>query len=72
MNSGDDFRGRVEVTFLKWVSDWGNMAGVVSGDVGGGTFAGETLSSAIRAPLLGSRLFTTSTAGPSNLPRTTM
>jgi hypothetical protein len=35
---------RVEVTFTKWVTDLPNMAGLVSGDVGGGTFAGEVLS----------------------------
>jgi hypothetical protein len=38
------FRGRIEVTFLKWITDFPNMAGVVSGDVGGGTFAGEILN----------------------------
>jgi len=38
----DDGRG-VRVVFTKWVTDWPNMAGVVSGDVGGGTFAGEIL-----------------------------
>src|SRR2546426_473996 len=27
----------------KWVTDWPNMAGLVSGDVGGGLFAGEVL-----------------------------
>jgi hypothetical protein len=43
--AANDFRGRVEVTFLKWIPDFsGSMAGVVSGDVGGGTFAGETLN----------------------------
>ena len=42
--AGDNFRGRVEVTFIKWVTDWPNMAGVVSGDVGGGLFAGEVLN----------------------------
>jgi hypothetical protein len=36
--------GKVEVTFTKWVTDWPNMAGLVSGDVGGGTFAGEVLN----------------------------
>ena len=41
----DKFHGRVEVTFLKWIPDFsGSMAGVVSGDVGGGTFAGEVLN----------------------------
>ena len=44
--AGDNFRGRVEVTFIKWVYDPAgiNMAGVVSGDVGGGTFAAEALN----------------------------
>ena len=41
---GDNFRGRVEVTFIKWITNAPNMAGVVSGDVGGGTFAGLILS----------------------------
>ena len=41
----DRFYGRVELIFLKWVVGAGPlMAGVVSGDVGGGTFAGEILS----------------------------
>jgi hypothetical protein len=40
----DNFRGRVEVTFIKWVTDWPNMAGVVSGDVGGGLFVGLVLN----------------------------
>src|SRR5262247_1010531 len=40
----ENFHGRVEVTFIKWVTDSPNMAGVVSGDVGGGTFAGEVLN----------------------------
>jgi hypothetical protein len=38
----DDGRG-VRVVFTKWVTDWPNMAGLVSGDVGGGTYAGEIL-----------------------------
>ena len=38
----NDGRG-VQVVFTKWVTDWPNMAGLVSGDVGGGTFAGEIL-----------------------------
>ncbi len=44
--SGDKgrFRGRVEVIFTKWITDFPNMAGLVSGDVGGGTFAGEILN----------------------------
>ena len=40
----DTFRGRIEVTFTKWITDYPNMAGVVSGDVGGGLFAGEILN----------------------------
>ena len=40
----DKFRGRIEVTFTKWITDYPNMAGVVSGDVGGGLFAGEILN----------------------------
>jgi hypothetical protein len=37
--------GRVfNVTFTKWVTEWPNMAGVVGGDVGNGTFAGEVLN----------------------------
>ena len=31
-------------TFTKWITDYPNMAGVVGGDVGTGTFAGEVLS----------------------------
>jgi hypothetical protein len=30
-------------TFTKWVTDWPNMAGVVGGAVGGGSFTGEVL-----------------------------
>ena len=37
--------GRVEVIFIKWVTDLPNMAGLVSGDAGGGPFAGEILNS---------------------------
>lgn len=33
----------VEVSFIKWITGWPNMAGVVSGDVGPGTFAGEII-----------------------------
>ena len=40
----DTLRGKIEVTFLKWVIQPGVLAGVVSGDVGGGLFAGEGLS----------------------------
>ena len=40
----DDDRRGIEVVFTKWVTDWPNMEGLVSGDVGGGTFAGEVLN----------------------------
>ena len=40
----DKFRGHVEVIFTKWITDLPNMAGIVSGDVGGGLFAGEILN----------------------------
>jgi hypothetical protein len=44
VREGRDDEGRgVQVVFTKWVTDWPNMAGLVSGDVGGGTFAGEIL-----------------------------
>jgi hypothetical protein len=33
-----------DVTFTKWVTNYPNMVGVVGGDVGAGTFAGEILS----------------------------
>ena len=39
----DDDGRAVRVVFTKWVTDWPNMAGLVSGDVGGGMFAGEIL-----------------------------
>jgi hypothetical protein len=49
----DTFHGRVEVIFLKWVVGAGPlMAGVVSGDVGGGTFAGEILSASQKGNIL--------------------
>lgn len=38
------FHGRVDVTFTKWVTDFPNMAGVVSGDAGAGLFVGEVLN----------------------------
>lgn len=41
---GNDSRRGIEVTFTKWVTDFPNMAGLVSGDVGGGLFAGEILN----------------------------
>jgi len=37
---GHDF----DVSFTKWITSYPNMAGVVGGDVGTGTFAGEILS----------------------------
>src|SRR5262245_8510861 len=40
----DTLRGKIEVTFLKWVTAAGGLAGVVSGDVGGGLFVGEPLN----------------------------
>src|SRR5689334_11105773 len=39
----EEFHGRVEVIFTKWITDFPRMEGLVSGDVGGGTFAGEIL-----------------------------
>jgi hypothetical protein len=30
--------------FTKWLTDWPNMAGLVSGDAGGGLYAGEILA----------------------------
>ena len=45
--AANNFRGRVEVTFLKWITNTPNMAGVVSGDVGGGTFAGLIIISRV-------------------------
>jgi hypothetical protein len=41
--SADGF-GRTPVTFTKWVTSYPNMAGVVGGDVGTGSFAGEILT----------------------------
>ena len=40
----DDGRRGVQVVYTKWVTDFPNMAGLVSGDVGGGQFAGEILN----------------------------
>ena len=37
------YHGRVEVIFTKWVTNFPNMAGVVSGDAGAGLFVGEIL-----------------------------
>lgn len=39
-----EHRRGLEVTFTKWVTDMPNMAGVVSGDAGGGIYAGEILA----------------------------
>jgi hypothetical protein len=41
--SADGF-GRTEVTFTKYVTNFPNMAGVVGGDVGTGTFVGEIIT----------------------------
>jgi hypothetical protein len=35
---------RAENTFTKWIAGYPNMAGVVGGDVGPGTYAGEILT----------------------------
>lgn len=40
----EKFFGTVEVAFTKWVIDYPNMAGLVSGDAGAGLFAGEILN----------------------------
>lgn len=37
------FHGRVEVIFTKWMTNFPNMAGLVSGDAGAGLFVGEVL-----------------------------
>jgi hypothetical protein len=37
-------RRGLEVVFTKWLTDWPNMAGLVSGDAGGGLYAGEILA----------------------------
>jgi hypothetical protein len=46
---GRDHRN-AENTFTKWVTAWPGMAGIVGGDVGGGTFAGEVLSATNPTP----------------------
>ena len=38
-----EHRKGLEVVFTKWLTDWPNMAGLVSGDAGGGIYAGEIL-----------------------------
>jgi hypothetical protein len=40
---GDQDQREAQVTFTKWVTSWPNMAGVVGGDVGDGSFTGEVL-----------------------------
>ena len=40
-NSGN---AEPDVIFTKWVTDYPNMAGVVSGDVGAGLFAGRIIT----------------------------
>ena len=42
--SGADEQDLRENTFTKWITAYPNMAGVVGGDVGRGTYAGEILS----------------------------
>jgi hypothetical protein len=42
--AGDKDQRDVEIAFTKWVTGWPHMAGVVSGDVGSGLFAGEILN----------------------------
>jgi hypothetical protein len=65
--------GNAQVIFTKWVTTQGdgkpvrfNMAGVVSGDVGGGQFVGEILDLTPPGPPPPSRRCTTSTATPTN------
>ena len=41
-DGGRDHRG-ADATFTKWVTDWPNMAGVVGGAVGEGSFVGKVL-----------------------------
>jgi len=44
-SANDDWDHRnVENTFTKWITTYPNMAGVVGGDVGRGTYAGEILN----------------------------
>lgn len=48
---GDEDGSRnAENTFTKWITTYPNMAGVVGGDVGRGTYAGEILSLQPGAP----------------------
>jgi hypothetical protein len=39
-----EHRRGLEIVFTKWLTDWPNMAGLVSGDAGGGLYAGEILA----------------------------
>ena len=41
-NGGPNHRG-ADATFTKWVTEWPNMAGVVGGSVGDGSFVGRVL-----------------------------
>ncbi len=41
--AADGGRGTAENTFTKWITTFPAMAGVVGGDVGAGTYAGEIL-----------------------------
>ena len=38
------FPGHIEITFTKWLADYPNMAGLVSGDAGAGHFVGKVLN----------------------------
>ena len=44
--SGEAIENRrgLEVVFTKWLTGWPNMEGLVSGDAGGGRYAGEILT----------------------------
>ena len=50
--AADDDRDHrnAENTFTKWATDWPHLAGIVGGDVGRGTFAGEVLNYLPGAP----------------------
>ena len=43
-DGGGEHGHTFDITFTKWVTSFPNMAGVVGGDVGTGTFAGEILN----------------------------
>ena len=50
-SANDDRDNRnIENTFTKWITTYPNMAGVVGGDVGRGTYAGEVLNFQSGAP----------------------